>query len=148
MNKRCSESKKEAEDVRSLVHEVAELIGTFNLSDYIWFCCNLYLQGLRKRLEDLHVRFDAMAEKIMKEHEEVRDEKKREGTDTSAITTEWALAELINHPNIFEKAREEIDFVVGKSRLVEESDIQKLPYLHAIVKETLRLHPNKSPRVI
>ena len=40
-----------------------------------------------------------------------------------------------------EKARQEIDFVVGKMRLVEESDIVNLPYLQAIVKETLRLHP-------
>ncbi|PIA53462.1 hypothetical protein AQUCO_00900210v1 [Aquilegia coerulea] len=183
MNKRCSESEKEAEDVRSLVHEVAELTGTFNLSDYIWFCRNIDLQGLRKRFEDLHVRFDAMAEKIMKEHEEVRGEKNERGnegdrvkdlldilldvaeddkaelkltrenikafildifaagTDTTAITIEWALAELINQPDIFDKAREEIDSVVGKSRLVEESDIQNLPYLQAIVKETLRLHP-------
>lgn len=63
------------------------------------------------------------------------------GTDTSAITVEWALAELINHPNIFKRAREEINAVVGKNRLVEESDIPNLPYIQAIVKETLRLHP-------
>ncbi|CAM8976233.1 unnamed protein product [Rhodiola kirilowii] len=63
------------------------------------------------------------------------------GTDTSAITTEWALAELINNPSMMEKARNVIDYVVGKSRLVEESDIPNLPYIQAIVKETLRLHP-------
>ncbi|CAH1446230.1 unnamed protein product [Lactuca virosa] len=63
------------------------------------------------------------------------------GTDTSALTTEWALSELINHPNIMKKAVEEIDHVVGKNRLLQESDIPNLPYLQAIVKETLRLHP-------
>ncbi|XP_077210777.1 3,9-dihydroxypterocarpan 6A-monooxygenase-like [Tasmannia lanceolata] len=63
------------------------------------------------------------------------------GTDTSAITTEWTLAELINHPPIMKKLREEIDSMVGKTRVVEESDIPNLPYLQAIVKETLRLHP-------
>ncbi|MQL89629.1 hypothetical protein Taro_022200 [Colocasia esculenta] len=63
------------------------------------------------------------------------------GTDTSAITTEWAMAELINHPAILRRAREEIDSVVGRSRLVDESDVPNLPYLQAIVKETLRLHP-------
>nr|XP_043637634.1 cytochrome P450 93A3-like [Erigeron canadensis] len=62
------------------------------------------------------------------------------GTDTSAITIEWALSELINHPNIMKRAREEIDEVVGKTRLLQESDIPNLPYLQAIVKETLRLH--------
>ncbi|KAM0027690.1 putative 3,9-dihydroxypterocarpan 6A-monooxygenase [Helianthus debilis subsp. tardiflorus] len=62
------------------------------------------------------------------------------GTQSSAITLEWALAELINHPNIMEKAIEEIDQVIGKRRLLQESDIPNLPYLQAIVKETLRLH--------
>lgn len=40
-----------------------------------------------------------------------------------------------------EKAKLEIDSVVGKTRLVQESDIPNLPYLQAIVKEILRLHP-------
>lgn len=63
------------------------------------------------------------------------------GTDTSAVTTEWAISELINHPHVMAKARQEIDMVIGKKRIVEESDIAKLPYIQAIVKETLRLHP-------
>ncbi|PWA35866.1 cytochrome P450 93A3 [Artemisia annua] len=63
------------------------------------------------------------------------------GTDNVAITTEWAIAELINHPNIMKKAKEEIDQVVGKTRLLQESDVPNLPYLQAIIKETLRLHP-------
>ncbi|KAI3760569.1 hypothetical protein L1987_50965 [Smallanthus sonchifolius] len=39
------------------------------------------------------------------------------GTDTNAITVEWALAELINHPKIMKNAVDEIDQVVGKNRL-------------------------------
>ncbi|XP_010520064.1 PREDICTED: 3,9-dihydroxypterocarpan 6A-monooxygenase [Tarenaya hassleriana] len=63
------------------------------------------------------------------------------GTDTSANTVEWAIAELINHPEIMKKAQREVDEVVGKNRVVEEKDVCKLTYLQAIVKETLRLHP-------
>ncbi|XP_020266929.1 cytochrome P450 93A3-like [Asparagus officinalis] len=63
------------------------------------------------------------------------------GTDTSATTIVWALAELINQPTILWKARDEINTVVGMNRLVKESDIPNLPYLQAVVKETLRLHP-------
>ncbi|GJY13891.1 cytochrome P450 93A3-like protein [Tanacetum coccineum] len=63
------------------------------------------------------------------------------GTDTSASTLEWLMAELINHPNVMQKAKEEIDQVVGKIRLVQESDIPNLPYLQAIVKEGFRLYP-------
>lgn len=39
------------------------------------------------------------------------------------------------------KLRQEIDQVVGKDKVVQESDIPSLPYLQAVVKETLRLHP-------
>nr|BAL46504.1 cytochrome P450 monooxygenase [Diospyros kaki] len=63
------------------------------------------------------------------------------GTDTSEVTVEWAISELMKHPFIREKAVEELDRVVGRGRWVEEEDIPQLPYLNAIVKETMRLHP-------
>nr|GEU41718.1 cytochrome P450 93A3-like [Tanacetum cinerariifolium] len=49
------------------------------------------------------------------------------GTDTTATTMEWAMAELINHPNIMKKAAQQIHQVVGENRLIQESDIPKLP---------------------
>ncbi|KAF7843773.1 cytochrome P450 71A1-like [Senna tora] len=39
------------------------------------------------------------------------------------------------------KATEELDRVIGRHRWVKEEDIAKLPYMEAIVKETMRLHP-------
>ncbi|CAL9222522.1 unnamed protein product, partial [Arabidopsis halleri] len=63
------------------------------------------------------------------------------GTDTSVQTTQWTMAEIINNPIILERVREEIDSVVGKKRLIQETDIPNLPYLQAVVKEGLRLHP-------
>nr|XP_009626574.1 3,9-dihydroxypterocarpan 6A-monooxygenase-like [Nicotiana tomentosiformis] len=65
------------------------------------------------------------------------------GTDTTSVALQWALAELLNHPKAIKKLQQEIDRIVGvKNRLVEDSDIQNLPYLQAVVKETLRLHPS------
>ncbi|XP_031277101.1 geraniol 8-hydroxylase-like [Pistacia vera] len=63
------------------------------------------------------------------------------GSDTSSNATEFAMAELINKQEVMKKAQQELDQVVGKNNIVEESHIQKLPYLYAIMKETLRLHP-------
>uniref|UniRef100_A0A7N0SVZ4 Uncharacterized protein n=1 Tax=Kalanchoe fedtschenkoi TaxID=63787 RepID=A0A7N0SVZ4_KALFE len=63
------------------------------------------------------------------------------GTDTSATTVEWAMAELMKNPEKIQKATEEVDRVVGKERWVEEKDIRNLPYLDAVMKETMRLHP-------
>ncbi|CAH2079336.1 unnamed protein product [Thlaspi arvense] len=61
--------------------------------------------------------------------------------DTSSSTTRWAMAEIISNPKILERLRKEIDSVVGKTRLLQETDLPKLPYLQAVVKETLRFHP-------
>lgn len=58
-----------------------------------------------------------------------------------ATGIEWALAELINHPDLLQKARKEIDDVAGNRRFVEESDDPELPFIQAVIKETLRLHP-------
>ncbi|XVF59342.1 hypothetical protein PTKIN_Ptkin07bG0267900 [Pterospermum kingtungense] len=63
------------------------------------------------------------------------------GTDTTAITLEWAMSNLLNNPHVLEKARAEIDKQVGRERLVEEADLSKLPYLQNIISETLRLYP-------
>ncbi|GKV38115.1 hypothetical protein SLEP1_g46061 [Rubroshorea leprosula] len=63
------------------------------------------------------------------------------GSDTSANTIEFTMAELLNHPEVLRKAQEELDTVVGRANNVEESHIHKLPYLLAIMKEPLRLHP-------
>ncbi|GAV77028.1 p450 domain-containing protein [Cephalotus follicularis] len=63
------------------------------------------------------------------------------GSDTSAITTEWAMAELLKKPDILQKAKKELTDVIGTGQEVKESDIDRLPYLQVVVKETMRLHP-------
>ncbi|KAJ0968500.1 hypothetical protein J5N97_025417 [Dioscorea zingiberensis] len=63
------------------------------------------------------------------------------GTDTTSTTIEWAMAEMIDKPETIRKAKEELDSVVGKDEIVDESHLPKLHYLEALVKETLRLHP-------
>ncbi|XVF13250.1 hypothetical protein REPUB_Repub08aG0192400 [Reevesia pubescens] len=63
------------------------------------------------------------------------------GTDTTSTTIEWAMAELLRNPHVLHKAKKELDGIIGKGNPVEESDINRLPYLQAIIKETFRMHP-------
>ncbi|KAJ0087333.1 hypothetical protein Patl1_06877 [Pistacia atlantica] len=151
---KCSGTDGQAEEARTLGREVTEIFGQFNISDIIWLFKNVDLQGFRRRFMDINKRFDSLLEKIISNREMVRKEKKKNGdvdddeedfmtaaTDTTAMAAEWTLAELINNPNVLEKAQGEIDQVVGKSRLIQESDLPNLPYLEAIIKENFRLHP-------
>ncbi|GAB4841455.1 hypothetical protein Ancab_039709 [Ancistrocladus abbreviatus] len=63
------------------------------------------------------------------------------GTDTMAIAMTWLLSLLLNDGHALMCVQEELDQKVGRERWVEESDIQSLIYLQAVIKETLRLYP-------
>ncbi|KZV18654.1 hypothetical protein F511_41218 [Dorcoceras hygrometricum] len=63
------------------------------------------------------------------------------GMDTSAVTVEWALSELVRHPKVMKKLQQEVDSIVGLDQMIEESHIDHFPYLDMVIKETLRLHP-------
>ncbi|GKU97641.1 hypothetical protein SLEP1_g10761 [Rubroshorea leprosula] len=63
------------------------------------------------------------------------------GVDISEVTLEWAMSDLLNHPEVLNKAREEIDAQVGEERLIDEADVAKLHYLQKIMRKSLRLHP-------
>ncbi|KAL6868162.1 hypothetical protein ACP4OV_015007 [Aristida adscensionis] len=63
------------------------------------------------------------------------------GTETTSSAAEWAMALLLNHPDVLEKAQNEIDQHVGEGRLVDKNDLPHLPYLHCIIMESQRLHP-------
>ncbi|WOG97670.1 hypothetical protein DCAR_0417011 [Daucus carota subsp. sativus] len=63
------------------------------------------------------------------------------GSETTSSSIEWAMAELLRNPESMRKVKEELDSVIMPNKRVMESDIDKLPYLQAVVKESLRLHP-------
>ncbi|XP_065857232.1 iridoid oxidase-like [Euphorbia lathyris] len=63
------------------------------------------------------------------------------GTATTSGTIEWVMTELFRRPESLRRAKEELNRVVGLKRKVEESDIDQLPYLQAVIKESMRLHP-------
>ncbi|CAL4969832.1 unnamed protein product [Urochloa decumbens] len=74
--------------------------------------------------------------------------------DTIPGAIEWAMAELLQNPKTMKNLKEQLNSVLGSKTCVECSDIDDLPYLQAVVKETLRLHavvplvPNKVENVV
>ncbi|KAI4387312.1 hypothetical protein MLD38_005154 [Melastoma candidum] len=63
------------------------------------------------------------------------------GIETTSTIIDWTLSEILRNPKVLKRLQDEIGCVVGKNRMVEESDMQKLEYLEMAMKETLRLHP-------
>jgi len=61
------------DEAQELVKAVAELVGAFNVDDYIALCRGWDLQGLRRRAAAVHRRFDALLEEILRHKEEARE---------------------------------------------------------------------------
>ncbi|XBI87513.1 hypothetical protein VPH35_025592 [Triticum aestivum] len=63
-------------------------------------------------------------------------------TETSSNTLDFALAELMRRPRLIGKLQEEVRSIVPRGQtIVSEADINKMAYLRAVIKESLRLHP-------
>ncbi|XP_054782715.1 cytochrome P450 71A1-like [Prosopis cineraria] len=66
------------------------------------------------------------------------------GTDTVAAISVWAMSQLMKNPRVMQKVQEEVRNLYGHDHqkgFIQESDVKKLTFLKAVVKETLRLHP-------
>lgn len=64
------------------------------------------------------------------------------GTDTTYTVLEWAMTQLFRHPATMERLKAEVRAVPAAVKgLITDKDLDNMPYLNAIIKETLRLHP-------
>ncbi|KAI3451977.1 hypothetical protein Pfo_008642 [Paulownia fortunei] len=166
-----AEDDEEAKKFRDLTKEALELTSASNPGEIFpilrWIGCN----GLEKKLAIHSHKTDEFMQGLLDEHRRGKrqntmvdhllslQESQPEyysdeiitgiivaliiaGTDASVVTTEWVMALLLNHPEVLEKARQELDTQVGHGRMVEEHDLPKLRYLHYVILETLRLFPS------
>ncbi|EEF38410.1 cytochrome P450, putative [Ricinus communis] len=64
------------------------------------------------------------------------------GTETTATALQWIMANLVKYPHIQEKLYMEIRRIVGEGEdLIKEDELQKMPFLKAVILEGLRRHP-------
>ncbi|QHO40684.1 Cytochrome P450 [Arachis hypogaea] len=161
----------EARRFRAITKELVALGGANNPGDFISVLRWFDFDGLENKLKRISKRIDSFLQGLIDEHRNgkrntntmidhllTQQQSHPEyytdqiikglimvmllaGTDTSSVTLEWAMSNLLNHPEILERARKEIDTKIGQDHLIDESDISKLNYLQNIVYETFRLHP-------
>ncbi|KAG2314293.1 hypothetical protein Bca52824_017415 [Brassica carinata] len=159
MERSCSVEKGGIERVVNRLSSLCPVEAFFANTCLTWLE-KLGISLFKKDIMDVSNGFDELLERILVEHEEKPEEDKdmdmmdllleasrEENAEYKATRKQikslfmWTMAETINNPNILERLRGEIDFVVGKSRSIQETDRPNLPYLQAVVKEGLRLHP-------
>ncbi|WJX63663.1 hypothetical protein P8452_48521 [Trifolium repens] len=64
------------------------------------------------------------------------------GTDTISAAVVWAMTALMQNPRVMQKVQQEVRKVYEGKSFIEEEDVQNLPYLKAVIKETMRLYPS------
>uniref|UniRef100_A0A2N9FSA9 Cytochrome P450 n=1 Tax=Fagus sylvatica TaxID=28930 RepID=A0A2N9FSA9_FAGSY len=161
----------EVRQFREIMKEAFAYGGASNPTEFVPILRWIDYGSLEKKLKNLSKRSDAFLQGLIDEHRRKEEEgntmidhllslQKSQpeyytdqiikglimvlllaGTDTSAITLEWAMSNLLNHPNILKKARDELDNQIGQEKLIGESDVSKLHYLQSIISETFRLYP-------
>ncbi|KVH90462.1 cytochrome P450 [Cynara cardunculus var. scolymus] len=126
-----------------------------NISDLYPWLKRFDLLGLRGKMDRdmgyaLEIATGWVQERVEERGKEAtHDEERRKdfldiflaGSETTSSTIEWALTELLRCPEKMTRAKHELASIIGPNQKFEESSIDNLPYLQAIVKEALRLHP-------
>ncbi|XP_052173770.1 probable (S)-N-methylcoclaurine 3'-hydroxylase isozyme 2 [Diospyros lotus] len=155
-------------EINGHMKRLVEVLSRPNLSDFYPFLGGLDLQGLTKKFEGAAAQIFGAWEEILRERRRGGDSKMPAtdfldallakgftdaqinylfmelfvaGTDTTTSTIEWAMAELMRNPEAMQKLREELDQQIPTGDAIREPHLHNLSYLHACVKETLRLHP-------
>ncbi|KAL5727675.1 hypothetical protein ACHQM5_000844 [Ranunculus cassubicifolius] len=153
---------------KGVIRKIVEISSTPNLADLYTVFKPFDLQGIRKKGKEMFSLITEVWEDTVKERMENKSSdvlRQRDfldellergftkeqmdylfqdflfgGTDTTNSTVEWAMAELLKCRDAMKNVCAELDREI-EGTSVKESDLPSLPYLHYVVKETLRLHP-------
>ncbi|CAN1158700.1 Valine N-monooxygenase 1 [Linum perenne] len=132
--------KEEVEHVKA-AFTVLKYLYSFSVSDYLPWLRWLNVDGQGKIVKDANKVLREYQNPIIDERIRLWESGERKDIDDWIDVFITLKDKLINQPNLLSKAIEEIDRVVGKDRLVQESDIGSLNYVKACAREAFRLHP-------
>ncbi|KAL6198779.1 hypothetical protein ACLB2K_028568 [Fragaria x ananassa] len=131
---------------KKLLGEFMGLLSGFSVGDYIpWLSWVNHFSGLNARVEKVSKEFDEYLDTIVDDHMVIFHDFSQDvfvgGTDTTSTVLEWAMTELVRHPKVMKRLQNEIMGIANGKQDITETDLDKMPYLKAVIKETLRLYP-------
>uniref|UniRef100_A0A2N9IWF3 Cytochrome P450 n=1 Tax=Fagus sylvatica TaxID=28930 RepID=A0A2N9IWF3_FAGSY len=133
-----------------MFEEFQVLLGGFSIGDFFPSMEFIHsLTGMKSRLQNNFQLFDKFFDQRMTDEMPLTTDNIKAiildmfagGTDTTSITLDWGMTELIMNPKVMKRAQAEVQGIVGERRTVSESDLPQLHYIKAVIKEIFRLHP-------
>nr|WET52780.1 cytochrome P450 76BV1 [Ajuga reptans] len=165
------------QEIRDTIEQAAHIGTTANPADYLPFLRMFDPKGLQRRARACYVKLLAYLEDIVgkrmkqqlnhqsndllqvlldlhQQNELTLEEVTRllldlvlDGGESISFILLWIMAELLRDPKIMARVKNELRETVGEEREVVESDIPKLSYLNAMIKETFRFR-NGAPFLV
>ncbi|GAU50178.1 hypothetical protein TSUD_287560 [Trifolium subterraneum] len=155
MGKRFDGDEEENQRIRKALRALFDLTGSFVICDTLPYLRWLDLDGKEKEMKKTVKELDEIETLRNMRKNKLRESilpfshsstKKKQalilaGNDTTSGTLTWALSLLVNNRKVLNKAIQELDTQIGMENIKIETELTKLNYLQAIIKETLRLYP-------
>ncbi|MBA0792086.1 hypothetical protein Gohar_016611 [Gossypium harknessii] len=127
----------------------------FNLSDYVSFLAPLHLRGYARRIKKASSGLHEFFDKMINEYQQgtnMDEQKPYTGFFQVMVSMLGTPMNPNNEDQPYIVGREnikaimvdmvkELESVVGRNRMVQESNLPKLAYLDMVIKESFRLHP-------
>ncbi|GFQ04619.1 cytochrome p450 71a4 [Phtheirospermum japonicum] len=153
LGRKYSDDEKDHRNFKGFLGGIMELLGTTSIGDYMpWLTWVNRISGLDAKVDRVAKQADNFLENVIQVH---RDGKLKHGdgdgefdfdmfaagTDTIHTALEWTIAELIKNPRTMKILQSEVRQVAGIKKEIDEDDLEKMTYLQAVIKESVRLHP-------
>lgn len=109
------------DEAQEVVKDVAELVGAFNVDDYISLVRGWDLQGLRRRAAGVHRRFDALLEDILRHKEEARAARRLDQDDDGRGSSKQDKKQATHSKDLLDILMDKADDPAAEIKLTREN---------------------------